>query len=151
MKKEKFDLTQFTAGLVNEMQSALTQTLVFEYSKEFFILADRKAMNGILVLLLENAGRNSPKDSTIWLDIKQEGDCVDLTVTDEGADIPDAEKEKIFDSLIPEDVSQANEKPVKGFGLGIAKREAEKNGAWLFISDHLPHGAVFHLVFLLER
>jgi len=147
MENEIFDLSEFTDRTVKEIQPALTQKIIFENDLSFSVSADRAAIQKILVAFLENAGKYSPADSKIIVRLREQGDSIDLSVADEGIGIADEEKEKIFERFYRVDKSRSSEIPGTGLGLAIAKQYAEACGAWIFVSDNLPQGSVFHLVF----
>lgn len=86
----------------------------------------------------------------IVVKLKTSGDTLDLSVADEGQGIPNEEKEKIFERFYRIDKSRSSEIPGTGLGLSIAKQYAEMMGAWIFVSDNVPTGSIFHLVFHKE-
>ncbi|MFC4651705.1 ATP-binding protein [Lactococcus nasutitermitis] len=153
-EKEEIDLAIVAEKITEDIKLALPQKVSFELSNHednkteaFLIHADRAAIQHIIIAFLENAGKYAPKDTKITVKLKKVGDSIDLSVADEGTGIPDDEKAQIFERFYRIDKSRSSEIPGTGLGLAIAKQYAEANGAWIFVSDNLPCGSIFHLVF----
>lgn len=71
-----------------------------------------------LVNLLDNAIRFSPAGGRITIAARHVGDTVEIDLCDEGAGIPDNEKEKVFDMFYT--VCRGDRDKLKGTGLGLA-------------------------------
>ncbi len=103
---------------------------------------DRRRMQQILGNLVANAIRYAPEQSAITLRAATAGGRLRLTVSDEGATIPEAERERLFDKFYrrPEhrDVPGGS-----GLGLAIAKTLAEMHGGTVLVEDHAPTGNTF--------
>lgn len=146
-QKTTFKLTEFTDRLVSEIQPAFAQKITVEASSEVMVNTDQTALHHILLSLLENAGKYSPKESVIKVLITTHQQEIDLSVADEGSGIADSEKENIFERFYRIDKSRSSRIPGTGLGLAIARQYATRISAELFVSDNLPKGSIFHLVF----
>lgn len=147
MKKETVNLSELTKRMIKEIQPSLMQKIEFIGKEQVIIDTDKDIVHRILVTFLENAGKYAPESSEIKVQLKWTGESLDLSVADEGAGIPEEEKNKIFERFYRIDKSRSSEIPGTGLGLAIAKQYAEMVDAWVFVSDNLPHGSIFHLVF----
>ncbi|MCW0234140.1 MAG: sensor histidine kinase KdpD [Ferrovibrio sp.] len=71
----------------------------------------------VLINLLDNAAKYSPKGSPVDLRLRRERDRVVLTVTDAGSGIPAGELEQVFDMFYR---VKAGDRQVAGTGLGLS-------------------------------
>lgn len=98
----------------------------------------------ILANLLENAHKYSPPDEPLEIGARQVGDVVEITVSDRGTGVPDAERDRIFEPFYrptgsPPDVGGA------GLGLAIAQRLARAQGGDLRFEPRRGGGSTFTL------
>lgn len=103
---------------------------------------DRRRMQQILGNLVANAIRYAPEKSTITLRAATEVGRLRLTVSDEGATIPDAERERLFDRFYRRPAHR-DAPGGSGLGLAIAKSLAELHGGTLLVEDRTPTGNTF--------
>jgi two-component system sensor histidine kinase KdpD len=71
----------------------------------------------VLINLLDNAAKYSPKGSPVDVRLRRERDRILLTVTDSGSGIPPAELEQVFDMFYR---VKAGDRQVAGTGLGLS-------------------------------
>jgi signal transduction histidine kinase len=103
---------------------------------------DRRRMAQILSNLLTNAVRYAPERSTIMLRATAGDGKLRLTVTDAGAPIPPAERERLFDKFYRRPAHR-DVPGGSGIGLAIAKTLAELHGGTVVIEDGVPEGNAF--------
>lgn len=99
----------------------------------------------IIVNLLENAAKYTPKESSIELSARREGEWVMVDVEDNGPGVTPGEEEHIFEpfyrpSGTPPDVRGT------GLGLSISRGLAEAQGGTLRYHSRAGGGAVFSLM-----
>jgi signal transduction histidine kinase len=95
----------------------------------------------ILGNLVDNACKYGPEDRPVWLVGELDGPQVVLAVEDDGAGVPPAERERVFERF-------ARLEPGRGLGLGlyIARQLARAQGGDLLATDAgLAAGARFEL------
>ena len=78
------------------------------------VLGDSQRLLQVLVNLLNNAHDASPVDSKITLSSKLVSGSVQISVTDEGSDIPEEIRDQIFDPFF------TTKEPGEGTGLGLS-------------------------------
>ncbi len=103
---------------------------------------DSSRVEQILVNVLVNAIRHTPRSSTVSLTVSIEGDKVSFTVKDEGPGIPPENLESIFDVYI---TSPGEEGVGLGLGLPLSRRLARLLGGDLTAANGATNGAVFAL------
>ena len=110
------------------------------------VRADREALTRAVWNLLENAAKYSPAGSPIRVFARRQGDSVLLAVEDEGAGIPPAEREKIFQKFVRG--AEARQAGVRGVGIGLAlvKRIVEAHGGSVRLESEPGRGSKFTLV-----
>ena len=120
--------------IVTEVESALPAAFV-----------DRRRIQQVLSNLLTNAVRYAPEHSMITLRASADGDRLRLSTIDEGAPIPAAERERLFDKFYRRPEHRQTQGGT-GLGLAIAKTLVELHGGTITIRS----GAVAGNVFLVD-
>ena len=99
-----------------------------------------------LTNLLSNAIKYSPENGEIKVDLRKNGEEIELTVTDQGCGIAPEHQKKIFDRFYR---VENNIHTVKGTGLGLhlVKTTIEKyhNGR-IFVHSQIGQGATFGII-----
>ena len=119
-----------------------------------FILArmDIALIVQVLVNIIDNAIKYTPKGSTIQISSRRQGPNVLVEVADDGPGIPDSDKPRIFDMFY---TSSAN-KPVDarrslGLGLSLCKSIVNAHGGDISVADARPHGTVVRFTLPAEE
>lgn len=120
--------------IVTEVEPALPAAFV-----------DRRRIQQVLGNLLTNAVRYAPEHSTITLRASADGDRLQLSTIDEGAPIPAAERERLFDKFYRRPEHRQTQGGT-GLGLAIAKTLVELHGGTITVGS----GAVAGNVFLVD-
>ena len=96
----------------------------------------------IMVNLIGNAVRYSPRGSTVWLRLQRDGDRVFAIVADQGKGIAPEDHERVFAKFERVDTSEPGG---SGLGLYIARRLARVMGGDLTVDSAPGEGARFVL------
>ena len=91
-----------------------------EYDDEF-IRVDINAIDRILINLLDNAIKYSPKKSSVSITIEDKNSHIEINVTDSGKGIDDSDKVRIFGRFFRTAQARASDKTGSGLGLAIVK------------------------------
>lgn len=110
----------------------------------FLIKADCTLIEQVIVNLIDNAIKYSPKQSTITVRAEQAGDEVKITVLDQGKGIPEGEIEKIFHKFYR--VKQPEKISGTGLGLSICKGIIEAHGGKIYAFNRPEGGAGFSFI-----
>ena len=116
------------------------------------IHADAHRIDQILANLLDNARRHTPPGGSITIELSTVGGGsenasrqAELTITDTGPGVPDADRERIFDRLVRLDASRDRDRGGAGLGLPIARALARAHHGDLICLPH-DEGARFRLI-----
>lgn len=108
---------------------------------------DKTIFPSIFMNLFENAVKYSPEDSVIKIILKEEGNGVVLSVGDEGAGIPEGEKQNIFQKFYRVGNEEIRKTKGTGLGLYIVKYLTEKHNGIISVKDNKPKGTIFEVIF----
>jgi len=88
--------------------------------------------------VVRNAIRYSPRDGSVEVSLKREGDTANLTVRDYGPGIPDSLTQRIFDPFFRADASRDERTGGLGLGLAIARRAVRVHNGDITAKDASP-------------
>lgn len=114
-------------------------------NKEEYLLAkmDTKLMVQVIINLVDNAIKYTPKGSNILIKTWKQDDKAVISVADDGGGIPDEMKERVFDMFYSGANKIADSRRSLGLGLSLCRSIVNAHGGKIEISDNTPHGAVF--------
>ena len=113
------------------------------------VSCDPERIAQVLAILLDNALSYSPEGSRISLSLKRRGTSVCFDVTDSGPDIPDDQKELIFDRFYRADSSHSDRQHF-GLGLCIAHEIVAAHRGRIWVADAPGGGAQFFVSLPLD-
>jgi signal transduction histidine kinase len=97
----------------------------------------------VLRNLLENAVNHTAKGGAITVGARQQGNWVEVSVTDTGEGIPAEDLPNIFERFYRVDKSRTRATGGSGLGLTIAKRLVEAHGGKIEVQSELGKGSRF--------
>lgn len=106
--------------------------------------ADRDRVEQVLINLLDNAAKYSPRDTDISLDAQAVNGEMVVSVTDQGIGIAPEELERIFDQFHRIELGDARSTYGYGLGLYISRKLVEAMGGRLEVESELGIGSRFH-------
>ncbi len=112
-------------------------------SELLMVRADLKLIVQVLVNLIGNALKYTPPGSTIVLSAERRGDMAAISVADNGPGISPEEKKHVFDMFYVGEKAVSSGRKSLGLGLALCKTIVNAHGGEIFITDNVPHGAVF--------
>ena len=112
--------------------------------KEDYLFAkiDAKLMVQVIINLVDNAIKYTPKSSNISIHTWKQGDKAVISVADDGDGIPDPMKERVFDMFYSGANKIADSRRSLGLGLSLCKSIVNAHGGRIEVSDNTPRGTV---------
>lgn len=107
------------------------------------LVADGAKLVQVMINLLANAVKFSPRDGHVKVDCAQEGDWLQIEVLDEGRGIPESQTEVIFERFHQVEMSDRTEKDGTGLGLAICKSIVEAHGGTIGVKSNVGKGSRF--------
>ncbi|TXS06282.1 sensor histidine kinase [Streptomyces sp. col6] len=107
------------------------------------VAGSRGQLARVLGNLLDNAERHAVRSVSVT--VGRSADGVLVTVTDDGAGVPEAERERVFERFVRLDEARARDDGGAGLGLAIARDVAARHGGRLTVGSAPEGGARFDL------
>ena len=143
----------FTAELIDEVVAEAVKHVhmrqggqkITVVHKDEFLLAkmDTRLIIQVIINILDNAIKYTPKDSTITITTEKQKDKAIISIADNGAGIPDELKERVFDMFYTGANKLADSRRSIGLGLALCKSIISVHGGEIFVKDNVPSGAIF--------
>jgi two-component system sensor histidine kinase KdpD len=103
------------------------------------VFADQQRIGQVLVNLVGNAAKFSPLHSLITITGQRTGDCVQISVSDEGRGIPPSDRALVFE-VFHQVASEGVRQPGSGLGLTICRGLVEAHGGTIWVEDRSGPG-----------
>jgi signal transduction histidine kinase len=107
------------------------------------MVADQDRMAQVVINLLANAVRFSPRGGTVSVGVAPDGDHVHITVDDQGPGVPMQFRDTIFEPFRQVQGSAAHKKGGTGLGLAISHAIVKEHGGRVVVGDAPGGGARF--------
>jgi two-component system, OmpR family, phosphate regulon sensor histidine kinase PhoR len=136
-------------GVVNDLSSALeardqrVETSIAADAS--VVIGDNAKLHDVLRNLLENAANYSPDGGVIEVHSQRDSDVVELTVSDRGPGVPEADLPRIFERFYRVDRSRSRDPGGTGLGLSIVKHLVELHGGTVSATNRAGGGASLRL------
>ncbi len=104
---------------------------------------DLKLMLQVLINLVDNAVKYTPKNAEIVIKAEALGDKVILSVRDNGTGLTPEQKEKVFDMYYTVNRGIGDARRGMGLGLPLCQAIVKAHGSRLEVCDNTPKGTVF--------
>ncbi len=143
-KKESFQLSQIVSDTLEGLSGMTRQhELVLRNNFSGQVFADRYRIYQVLVNLISNAIKYSPKGRKIIITLSSQNRHALISVKDYGIGIEKEQQKKIFERLYQ--VTDRNEKTFPGLGLGlfIAKEIVERHSGKIWVTSEKGKGSTF--------
>jgi two-component system phosphate regulon sensor histidine kinase PhoR len=109
------------------------------------VRADPKALDHILVNLLDNAVKYGRPEGHVWIEVQPTGDDLRIEIRDDGPGISDKHRARVFERFYRADPSRSREAGGTGLGLSIVKHLVESMGGDVGVEPNTPQGSIFWL------
>ncbi len=145
MERQELDVAELARSVVRRFSArAPDRDISVRFPSALpLVMADRERIEEVLMNLLDNAVKYSPKGGRIRVRGRlTEGEVV-ITVTDLGQGIPLREQERIFERFHRIDNTVARRTQGAGLGLYICKAIVEAHGGRISVNSELGRGSTF--------
>jgi PAS domain S-box-containing protein len=135
LELEPLHLTRLLERVVQKMKStSKNHQLILKLPTSLpLVVADYDKIQEVVVNLIENAIKYSPKGGPITLEAQSSNTEVVVSVTDEGIGIPEGEREHIFERFSRLDSRYVRQRKGAGLGLYICKAIIEAHGGIIWV------------------
>jgi signal transduction histidine kinase len=141
------DLNRLVEEAIERFQphaAKMNVTLQARYEAgEYWVCADKKRIDQVLMNLLSNAAKFSEKCGTVTVKLETDEDVIRLSVRDEGVGIPAGSEELVFAEFTQLDSGDGRKFEGTGLGLSISKKIVEAHDGTIGYTSELGFGATF--------
>ncbi|KPL32599.1 ATP-binding protein [Streptomyces anulatus] len=109
----------------------------------FEVNGSRGQLSRVIGNLLDNAQRHA--EGSVAVSVAADGRGVRVEVRDDGAGVPEDERERIFERFVRLDDARSRDDGGAGLGLAIARDVASRHGGTLAVDRAAEGGAAFRL------
>ncbi len=141
------DIKALIKEIVNNMKPIISQKKqILKYSHPKIIskaIADKKWLQHVMINLINNASKHLEGDGIIFVALKENEQCVLISVSDNGIGIDDKKKKELLND---NDSSFENMNIIKdgyGLGLSIVKNIVEKHNGKIYMGSIYGLGTTF--------
>jgi two-component system, OmpR family, phosphate regulon sensor histidine kinase PhoR len=138
-------LTEQSLSAVEPQAQQRGVTVEVTVPEALSVKADAKALDQILVNLIDNGVKYTRADGHVWVEAREVGDAVRIEIRDDGPGISDKHRERVFERFYRADPSRAREAGGTGLGLSIVKHLVESMGGEVGVEPNTPRGSIFWL------
>ena len=111
--------------------------------------ADEDLLGQVLINLLDNAVKYSPRNGKIIIRCRQQDSRIITTFTDGGIGIPYDSLPRVFERFYRVDKARSRSQGGTGLGLAIVKHIVESHGGEVFVESEVGQGSTFGVSFLV--
>ena len=104
---------------------------------------DARLIVQVIINLIDNAIKYTPPGTEITIHSKKLDEWIVVDVADNGAGIPEEEKERVFEMFYTGNNKIADSRRSIGLGLFLCKSIIEAHGGQIELLDFEPHGSLF--------
>ncbi len=140
----KINLNKLIKESVENIQATTDRhVIIVRGSIKNKITADKDRIEQVLVNLLTNAIKYSPKGKRIFLNIDDKKDELIISIKDYGMGIPKKYQDRIFERFFRIDDKRHSASPGLGMGLFISKGIIEKHKGKIWVESKVNKGSTF--------
>ena len=138
-------VTEQSLTAVEPQALARKISVMVEVPEKLSVKADAKALDQILVNLIDNGVKYTQPEGHVWVEARELGDAIRIEVRDDGPGISDKHRARVFERFYRADPSRSREAGGTGLGLSIVKHLVESMGGEVGVEPNAPRGSIFWL------
>lgn len=133
-----------TEALHHINRKSVEHQITVENEDELLLVKmDAKLIVQVIINLVDNAIKYTPKNSHIKIRTEKHGDKAVVSIADDGDGIPNEMKPRVFDMFYSGANQIVDSRRSLGLGLSLCKSIIKVHGGEITVSDNQPHGTVF--------
>jgi two-component system phosphate regulon sensor histidine kinase PhoR len=132
---------------IEKMAADKSMSIESEIQPELRVHADEKALEQVLLNLLDNAVKYTPSGGHVAIRARGSNGTVRIEVSDDGPGIEPKHRPRVFERFYRVDAGRSREMGGTGLGLSIVKNLTEAMGGRVGLEAAVPHGSIFWLTF----
>jgi len=140
---EAVDLDELVQGVVENLQPTTTHHLLIEGTAQRHVIGDRDRLGQVLIILLTNAIKYSPRADTIFVRVAHTRDTLTVRVQDFGIGIAQSHQQRLFQRFYRVLSEKDKTYPGLGIGLYIAHEIIERHGGKIWVESVEGKGSTF--------
>ncbi len=150
--KEKFDFNELFVDVINNLQLINESHKIINLgSVNAEVEIDRTRVEQVLINLINNAVKYSPKSNKVEVLSKIEDNKLMVSVKDYGIGIPEDEIDKIFDRFYMAKSHEGTRFFGLGLGLYISSQIIERHGGRMWVVSKVGEGSTFYFSLPLNQ
>jgi len=147
LEKQNVDLIcmiENTATSIEKYAELKGIRIIFDTNVEECVCGvDPQAIDRIVMNLLSNALKFSPKDSEVLISVVVDNEKIKISVKDEGTGITEESQKSIFNRFIQAKQNKREEHSGSGIGLDLVNYLSKAHGGKVELFSKVGHGAQF--------
>lgn len=144
--REKVELKKVANGVIERFNKA-HKRIILHNAKQLHVLANESNVEELLTILIDNALKYSPTDSTVEVTLIKQKNMAGFKVVNAGDGIPAHALPHIFNRFYRADASRTgNAKKGYGLGLSLAKKIVELHEGELTVSSAAKQTTTFQVL-----
>jgi len=148
MERMEFDLADLVATTTEQMRLLAEDKKISLYcdaAREVEVEGDRARLKQVVVNLLDNAIKYTPKGGSINIRVRPTKGSAVLEVEDNGIGMPSAALPHVFDRFYRIDKARSRQMGGAGLGLSIIKSICTAHGGWVEVESSEGQGSRFRV------
>lgn len=155
MNVSPFDICEvIRIGVIYLQKELEDKSLNFRANFEreaMFVLADKDAIQRVVINLLHNAVKFTPEGGNISVTVSEAKGKAEISVSDSGEGIPEEDLPYVFDRFHKADKSRGKDKTGVGLGLYIVKNIIKAHNEYITVRSKKGEGTTFTFHLTLDQ
>ncbi|WP_416827922.1 cell wall metabolism sensor histidine kinase WalK [Ectobacillus polymachus] len=154
LMKDWVDFTEFFNNIIDRFEMSKDQNVNFKRAfskKERFLKIDEDKLTQVLYNIISNALKYSPEGGTVTYRLRDRGDLLEVSISDQGMGIPKENVDKIFDRFYRVDKARSRKLGGTGLGLAIAKEMIQAHGGKIWAKSEEGKGTTIYFTLLIDK
>ncbi len=154
LEKEMINLNLMFEQLIDDFYPTLMELnkkLVLNSSEKIMLFADSDRLARVFNNVIKNAIYYSKENSTITINISKTDTTANISIENEGKQIPKEKLDRIFEKFYRLDSSRTSKTGGSGLGLAIAKEIIELHGGEISVTSDKDKTTFYIVLYLNEN